>query len=82
MHKTNCFMKKSPYFMHKTPNKMNKNLQFMHKSQTNLRNTQALAAHVDHKKAIEYAIESVESAKRNNWNVEIFKTYLEKVIDS
>ncbi|PGL67856.1 tetratricopeptide repeat protein [Bacillus sp. AFS055030] len=40
-----------------------------------------VAMHVDHKKAVEYAEESVESAKRNNWNVEIFKAYLKKVID-
>ncbi|MEH7451716.1 tetratricopeptide repeat protein [Gottfriedia acidiceleris] len=40
-----------------------------------------VAVKVDHKKAVEYAEESVESAKRNNWNVEIFQAYLKKVID-
>lgn len=41
-----------------------------------------VAVKVDRKKAVEYAEESVESAKRNNWNVEIFQAYLKKVIDS
>lgn len=40
-----------------------------------------VAVKVDHKKAVEYAAKSVESAKRNNWNVEIFQAYLKKLID-